>query len=82
MEKGYSLIEMIKENKKYLIKERKSPMLSRAYPIPEKGKTPEQHLPGPGEYDPKDEHLKKSRGVALFPQSERFQGMYPKPEER
>ncbi len=48
VEKGYSLIEMIKENKKSLLKEKKSPLLSKAYPTSNKTKTPEKVLPGPG----------------------------------
>jgi hypothetical protein len=70
VEKGYTLIEMIKENKTQDAREKKSPMFSRAYPTNETAKSPEKiNLPGPGEYDPNDQCLKKSRGAVFFSQS-------------
>ena len=40
VEKGYTLIEMIKENKTQDAREKKSPMFSRAYPTNETAKSP------------------------------------------
>ena len=75
-EKGYTLIEIIKDNKKSSSNQRKSP-IRKTSELKEQ-REPEAILPGPGEYNPNDSIFKKSRGKAFFPNSERFKGMYSK----
>ena len=58
---------------------RQSP--SRKTSEEKENKAPYIASPGPGQYYPKDETFKKSRGNPCFPQSERFQGTYAKNEK-
>jgi hypothetical protein len=67
-QKGYSLIEMIMENKR-AGREKKSPNQKKTYQLSQSNKSPMSSIPGPGEYNPNDEMLKKSRGGTFFPHS-------------
>lgn len=73
-EKGYSLLEMIKEGQVEVGgKEKKSPFKRKIGDnrSPE-GMQLQPNFPGPGEYDPKVQCSKQSRRIAFFPLEQRF----------
>lgn len=74
-EKGYTLIEMIKENNRKstgdMLRDRKTPLKKKLH-VPVKEEAKKLSNPGPGDYNPQDEVSKRTRGTAFFPQEERF----------
>jgi len=60
---------MIKDKRKEQLQQKKSFGQNKAEKNYEKKVIPEATMPGPGEYNPNDEVLKKSRGNAFFTNS-------------